>query len=543
MSNTADESMMAAATADEIRESYDAVPYLAGSFPRTHPDYLRSLALLAGIDAPVVTSCRVLEVGCAFGRNLMPMAQSLPGSQFLGIDLSPRQIEAGQRVVQELGFRNIELRCQDLMTFDEGEGHFDYIIAHGLYSWVPPVVRRKLLEICGRQLSPCGVAYISYNTLPGWHLLRLVRDMMLFHIAGKPDADVKQRMALAHQMIEFTAQPSPGFKVYKTLMNEVRQHQQSRPDWYLLHEFAAPVNEPFYLLDFTRDLTDHGLKYLAGAEPPDVSPQQLPPALNAHLDRLTSDELQRQQYLDFLQGRAFRGSVLCRADAPVTLPRGPAAVTKLFIAGAPTEETGQDAATKTGVVHFGAPGAEAKLTVSDPGMIAAMGRINTAWPHAVPFAELLDLAWMISPVGENRDEVASAMAEALLLAERGRVVRLWTRPTDFIAPNTQRPRVTELARWQVTHGEPLVDLRHHQQTPTDAMKVLMPLMDGTRDRETLLRELRRLVEQGAVNIQGPHGRLFASDDLRPFLSQFLEDMWKRGFLAAAAAAAAASYGG
>jgi hypothetical protein len=110
---------------------------------------------------------------------------------------------------------------------------------------------------------------------------------------------------------------------------------------------------------------------------------------------------------------------------------------------------------------------------------------------------------------------------------------LRTRPTDFIAPNTERPLVTELARWQVTHGEPLVDLRHHQQTPTDAMKVLMPLMDGTRDREAMLSEVRRLIERGAVNIQGPHGPIRATDDLRPFLSQILEELWKKSLLAAA----------
>ena len=98
--------------------------------------------------------CRVLELGCTDGGNLLPMAATLPRSSFLGIDLSGRQIAAGQKMIERLGLENVELRQMDIADVGEDFGTFDYIICHGVYSWVPPPVQDKILEICARRLAP-----------------------------------------------------------------------------------------------------------------------------------------------------------------------------------------------------------------------------------------------------------------------------------------------------------------------------------------------------------------------------------------------------
>ena len=85
-----------------------------------------------------IRRCRVLELGCASGGNLIPMAMDFPDSEFLGIDLSARQIEAGKVHLANLKPRNIELRAASIMDVDAGYGQFDYIICHGVFSWVPP---------------------------------------------------------------------------------------------------------------------------------------------------------------------------------------------------------------------------------------------------------------------------------------------------------------------------------------------------------------------------------------------------------------------
>src|SRR5258707_7042822 len=208
---------MTSPISEQLRSRYDSTPYESVSIPQSHPDNLRTIAALAGFSTPDVTHCRVLELGCAAGGNLAPMAQTLPGSAFLGIDLSSRQIDVGQEVIKSAGLKNIELRCQDLMDFSDKEP-FDYIIAHGVYSWVPQDVREKVMQICARNLASNGVAYLSYNALPGWHLNRITRDLMLYHCRNA--ADDKSRASLARGVLGLIKSAPPIFPGYRAAISE-----------------------------------------------------------------------------------------------------------------------------------------------------------------------------------------------------------------------------------------------------------------------------------------------------------------------------------
>ncbi len=170
-------------TLSSTPNAYDLTPYIDLSYVSTHPDRLATMARLLGRQPAPVENCRVLEVGCAAGGNLLPMAYQLPGAEFVGIDYSAGQIEDGTQRIAALGLSNMQLICADLADLvnpaesgaedgrDEALGSFDYIIAHGVYSWTPLPVRDALLALCRRVLRPHGVAYISYNTYPGWHTL------------------------------------------------------------------------------------------------------------------------------------------------------------------------------------------------------------------------------------------------------------------------------------------------------------------------------------------------------------------------------------
>ena len=175
------------------RTAYDEVPYVSFPFPQTHPDRLATIATLLGMDPPPVGRCRVLELGCAAGGNLIPMALGLPDSEFVGIDLSTRQIAEGRAAVDALGLQNITLEPVNILEIEADFGQFDYIIAHGVYSWVPADVQDKLLEVCRQNLSPNGVAYVSYNTYPGWRLHGAIRDMMLYHTQDLSDPQEKNQ--------------------------------------------------------------------------------------------------------------------------------------------------------------------------------------------------------------------------------------------------------------------------------------------------------------------------------------------------------------
>src|SRR6476661_8295153 len=120
---------------------YDELPYPGSAFAQTHPDRLATLATLFGMTPAPVERCRVLELGCGDGGNLIPMAFGLPESRFTGVDLATTAIARGQQLIDQVGLANIRIQNADLMDLDSGFGEYDYIIAHGLYSWVPPQVR------------------------------------------------------------------------------------------------------------------------------------------------------------------------------------------------------------------------------------------------------------------------------------------------------------------------------------------------------------------------------------------------------------------
>jgi SAM-dependent methyltransferase len=185
-------------TAGEAISAYDKVLYPATVFPQTHPSRLATVAFLRGVQPAPVNRCRVLELGCGLGANVIGMAFQLPESEFIGLDLARRPVASGQAFVAELGLRNISLHSMDLCRASAEEfGRFDFIIAHGVYSWVPQPVRERILAICREMLNPQGVAYISYNAFPGNHLRDLVRWMMRFHTArfDTPDEKVDRHAA------------------------------------------------------------------------------------------------------------------------------------------------------------------------------------------------------------------------------------------------------------------------------------------------------------------------------------------------------------
>ena len=178
--------------------SYDSVPYMSHPFRQSHPERLATVARLLGLAAPPIEKATVLELGCAAGGNLIPIAAMYPQARCVGVDLSPRQIEDGQETIKKLGIKNCLLYAGDVRRLNDRLGQYDYIICHGVYSWVPEEVQARLWEIATNHLKPEGIFYLSYNTYPGWHFREAIRHMMLFHAKrfGTPGEQVGQARAL-----------------------------------------------------------------------------------------------------------------------------------------------------------------------------------------------------------------------------------------------------------------------------------------------------------------------------------------------------------
>ncbi len=243
---------------------YDDVFYPSRVYEHAHPNRLGTLAALYGMNPAPVERCRVLELGCGIGGNLLPMAFQYPESEFIGIDLSAATIALGQSNVAALGLTNIKLQHGDIMDVDAGFGQFDYIMAHGVYSWVPPAVRDQMMRIFSENLSAHGVCYVSYNAHPFSHTRDLSRDMMLFHTRHL--SDMKQKVSQSRAIMKFLSEGTKADSVHGAIMRDQYNRVMKTPDEVLFHDDLNEIAEAFLLHRVVEHAAAHGLQYLSDAE-------------------------------------------------------------------------------------------------------------------------------------------------------------------------------------------------------------------------------------------------------------------------------------
>jgi methyltransferase-like protein len=298
-----------------VAESYDHTPYEGDPYYYTHPGVLAAYGAVYGLCPANPVQCRVLELGCGDGNNLIPMAYEFPQSRFLGIDLSPVQIKIGLKTIGSLGLANIDLCTRSIMDINDEDGTFDYIIVHGVYSWVPAGVREKILDICRNNLSDQGIAYISCNVLPGWRFNQTMRELFLYRTRHITDPDQKAQAALdlCNTMLKGTAD---GNSVHDVQLRFFGKTLQDFPNMssYLLHEYMETHNTAFYFHQFAGDLKQHGLKYMCEADQPDFELDRLPADTAAFFEKISENNIEVEQYIDFFKNTRFRRSLICRKE-------------------------------------------------------------------------------------------------------------------------------------------------------------------------------------------------------------------------------------
>ena len=310
--------------------AYEKVLYPTRVFPQTDPNRLAAIGFLRGMLPAPIESCRVLELGCGAGSNLIGMAFRMPASEFVGLDLAQRPIASGGRFISELGLRNIALHSMDLTEADaERFGSFDFIIAHGLYSWVPEAVRERILTICREMLNPNGIAYVSYNAYPGNHFRDLVRGMMRFHSARfeEPAEKIGQARGLLQFLANSQAVPDYYAEAIRTEFGRVVKC----PDAVLFHDDLSEVNQPFYFYEFMKDAERHGLQFVGEARTSELDWKEYTPEVRDWMKELeAASEIVREQFKDFLRGWSFRQTVLCHKEIQLSPGPLPQRIPKLY---------------------------------------------------------------------------------------------------------------------------------------------------------------------------------------------------------------------
>jgi SAM-dependent methyltransferase len=486
-------------------ESYEQVPYESNPFAITHPDGMAVIALLHGMTPASARRCRVLELGCAGGGNLIPMAVAFPESRFVGIDLSPRQVAMGQARLETLGLANIELKAMSILDVDDSLGSFDYIICHGVFSWVPPAVQEKILDICRRLLAPQGVAYVSYNTYPGWHLWSLVRGMLSFHASHFSDTPTKIHQARAMLALLGEALKDSS-ELYGQILAQQVEETAKHNDSYLFHEHLEDVNTPAYFHEFVERATTHSLQYLEEAHFSQPMPSAVPAAVRDVLQRMPVDLIHREQYLDFLRGRTFRRTLLCQKETVVRRPPAVEVVKGLCLTAHAQPSSAVPDVFSTAPEEFRRPDGRT-VKSNDPMIKAALTVLAERWPAPVPFATLWqDVEQRLAQGPESArvalDRGPQPVAEAMLGCYVGHMLEMYVDPPRFTLEPGPRPTASALARLQAAAGDPLItSLRHANVELNPFDRAVVSCLDGSRDAAAIESLLAEMVAGDRLAIQ------------------------------------------
>lgn len=483
-------------TNETTGDAYDAMPYASYPYPETNPLLLQGLAGLYGLKPASPSKARILEIGCAEGVNIIGIAALFPHAECVGIDMSARQIETAKRHAATLALPNVKLEAISLSDIPQTWGQFDYIIAHGMLSWVAPPIQAKLMEMCGKRLSPHGVAYISFNTLPGWHMVRMVRDMMLFHSENAPSPQAKA-VSARDMLRTVTAITAPRGSAYSAFLQSEQDTIKNKPDAYLLHDHLEENNHAFYLQDFVKMANAHGLAYIADTDLTTQGKVNPPPELLPLLSA-TTNRVRQEQYIDFITSRRFRSALLCRADAPLRTDIPPSILRAMHVLSHFTVETAADGAKACRVAG------KLDMNGSDVDVARLIEQLDKQAGQSMPLAPFIDA---LPSAGQQ------AFIEKILMLVFAGGFTLLAEPMQHCSSISPRPIAFPLARYQASQQEWAMTQRMEVRPLNMMERVALCNMDGYHDIPQIIEAVKSYIPDGDTTALPEIMRKLAQDGL------------------------------
>ena len=504
---------------DAVAASYQEIPYPALPRVETQPAHLAALGTLLGLRPAPPTACRVLELGCSDGGNLLSAACLAPDSEFVGVDLAPDHVAAAEATCGELGLTNVRFLAGDVLELPLDEERFDYVIAHGLYSWVAAPIRARILDLCAAVLAPQGIACVSYKTYPGWHLRELTRGLLRF--AGRSASAAPERLARGRELLAFVdaAVSRERSPVYAEMLAHQRRELEHAPDAYVFHDFLEATSAPCYFHEFAAQAASHGLQYVTDARYLLTRPENfLGGSSLARVRRLSADPIELEQHVDLLTNRSFRWSLLCRPEVELTREPGVAQLERLHFASCLTADPGASPSDDGAVSFRGPPGG---IRVAAPAAQRAFAALAEAWPRSLPWSQLAG------------DDPTGVAADALEAHAAG-LIDLHAAPLPVVASASERPRASPYARLTAARGGPVLNVRQEVVEAGELGRKLLPHLDGDHDHQALARVAAALAASGAVTLPGPTGAplqpALAAQAIGQGVTPFLDQLARAGVL-------------
>ena len=489
-----------------------------------------------GLSPADPAKCRILEIGCGDGGNLIPMACELPESIFLGVDLSPVQIDFGRKRIASLELDNIQLETRSIMDVGTSDGIFDYIICHGVYSWVPNEVKEKILAVCKKNLADQGIAYISYNVLPGSQFNMSVREMLLYRTRGIRDPKERTEAALdlLTTLIEATSESK---KIHAVQLRFFGKSLKSFPDLhsYLLHDYMAADNDPFYFHEFAEALAGHGLQYICDGDQSEFELDDIPAIASEKFEAVSENRLDVEQYIDFINNTVFRRSLICQdgivIDSDYRLDR----VERLFattdvipVLDPPDSAIEDVTAFRTqGGRHFSTEHTLARLVLR---------LLSAIKPCTIDFPSLVQSVRMAEPAESESqaDVLAEKVGHVIYALFFNGVVELLGAGRRCVNEISDCPTTSLIVR-QMAPSQRVTNQCHRTIVVDDDMACfVLSHLDGTRNQESLLDLMQDGLRTGRVQLGSQKDNESAADreSMRRQLASMLKNFYRSGLMIA-----------
>jgi methyltransferase-like protein/SAM-dependent methyltransferase len=507
---------------------YDEVPFPSQALPQTQPDRMAAIGILFGMNPPPANRCRVLELGSATGGNLLPMAEHFPESHFVGVDYARVQVQAAERAASLLRLNNIEFHHADINSLDDRLGKFDYIICHGVYSWVSNDLQRQILQLVKRSLTPQGIAYVSYNTNPGWYLRLMLREMMLMY--APPGGTAVSRLAKGRALLEFFAKAGERQKnSYGELLKIEAQSILKQPDGYIYHEYYESDNRPLYFHQFMEQAQAAGLLYLGEAAVATMFASNFGPKAEQYLKDLCPDLISIEQHLDILRTRGFRQTLLCHPDAPIRRHLLPDRIANLYFSGRLAPVNPNLDVTLREPQAFKTPNGM-ELTTPAPALKITLTSLNDAWPHALSFQEILAVVARKLGHAQSTDlpaSVTESLGQNMIQCIASGLLEINSQPDSFTTTISDRPLVSRFARAEARTSPRATNQRNEVIDIGENARHVLTYLDGQHDQAAVLSELMAAVDRGEISILKDGVPATSGESVRATLQTMLDEALRK----------------
>lgn len=458
---------------------YSRVPYPGAADALMQIRNLETLAGIFELQPTPISKCRVLELGCADGTNLLPFAEEFPESLFVGVDLAEQRIQEAVNGAAAAGITNAAFYAANITTIGPELGQFDYILCPGVFSWVAIDEREALLRACRQLLTPNGIAAISFNVLPGWNIRGTVRDLIRHHV--RVFDEPKEKIAEARRVVEFLADQTRRDTPHGMLYAQAHEHLKTATDHYVYHDYISNKNQPYFFHEFQSFLEANRLQFVSDADFSQTAATSLPNEARQTLNN--TPFLQREQLLDFLQNTSYRRAVVCRSEPNVNRRIDYRSIQDLTMTLRQSFAGAHFAPTSDAPLILNYEGGS--LTVVDPLGKIALKHLSDVWPTPVHVAELYEISRrQLSDSRSKHDnpDGPKNLGQSLLAAICAGVANVYRTPPKIATRLSSRPRATSFARLRAKQGGAVINQWHTTAAGLNSdERFVLSLLDGTRE--------------------------------------------------------------